>query len=213
MKVRMVMATALAASCGTTLAQSTRPATMAERLAAGFNDRTQMVMVRDAATTTARRSDSVAGGPSARFQTRLGVSFSGTDSNYAYTGANSVQCTSDTNPFATANLDLPDGALIDWVDVFGQDHSTTDNLTLFLVSTCATTGSMSPPTFTVLGDVSSSGDAGNFFHTIVLNPPVSVDRFSCKYALRSRFTSSTTGPCVGFDMILDKVRVQYHLPE
>lgn len=199
---------AAAGSCGAT--GLSRPADPDERVAAGFDDPETIVRIQPhlPGNTGAR-------GPTGSFdyQTRIGTAFVGRSSDYAFSGEPpSVSCPSG-NPeiFATASLDLPDGAEIRYVDTFGYDASESSNLRTFLISVCQGTYASDPPTYVVHGDVQTSGSPGNVLSIIDLDAePLPVDRASCQYLVRARF--ATLDQCVGSAIFLDKVRVGYATP-
>jgi hypothetical protein len=199
---------AIAGTCGA--AGLSRPADPAERLAAGFDDPGTIVLMQShvAGATGAR-----APAGSFDYQTRIGTAFVGRTSAFAFSGnPPSTSCPSG-NPeiFATASLDLPDGALIRYVDTFGYDVSESSNLRTFLISLCQGTYESAPPTYVVHGDVQTSGSPGDVVSIIDLDAdPLPIERASCQYLVRARFSSSDQ--CVGGTIFLDKVRVGYTTP-
>lgn len=207
----LAITVALVAVAGTCDASGLlRPADPAERLAAGFDDPGTIVLMQShvPGATDARTPRG-----SFDYQTRIGTAFVGRTSAYAFSGEPpSVSCPSG-NPeiFATARLDLPDGAQIRYVDTFGYDASESSNLRTFLISLCQGTFESAPPTYVVHGDIQTSGSPGNVVSIIDLDAePLPVDRASCQYLVRARFAS--LDQCVGSAIFLDKVRVGYTTP-
>lgn len=199
---------AAAASCNAS--GLTRPASQAERLAAGFDDPDTVVLVQ-----SHRPGEGDLRTPAAGFdyQTRIGTAFVGRSSGYASTGEPpSVACTTGTTEiFASATLDLPDGAQIRYVDTFGYDSNESNDLRTFLMSLCQGTYEAGTPAYVLHGDIQSSGSPGNFVSIIDLDgDPLPVDRASCKYIVRARF--ATLEQCVGGSIFLDKMRVGYTTP-
>jgi hypothetical protein len=188
----------------------TRPASQAEREAAGLDDPDTVVLVQ-----SHRSGEGGTRAPAIGFdyQTRIGTAFVGRSSGYAWTGEPpSVACTSGTTEiFASATLDLPDGAQIRYVDTFGFDSDGSNDLRTFLVSLCQGTYEAGEPVYVLHGDVQSSGSPGNFVSIIDLDAdPLPVSRGSCKYIVRARFAALEQ--CVGGSIFLDKMRVGYTTP-
>lgn len=199
---------AIAGSCGAI--GLSRPATQAERLAAGFDDPDTVVLVQSH-LPGATGTRAPAGGFD--YQTRIGTVFVGRSGDYAFDGEPpSVSCPGGTpEVFATASLDLPDGAQIRYVDTFGYDGSDSNSLRTFLISLCQGTFESGPPAYVLHGDAASIGNPGNFVSVIDLDAePLSVDRTSCQYLVRARF--ATLEQCVGSAIFLDKMRVGYTTP-
>lgn len=207
---------ALAALCGMAGATpSFRPATDAERRAAGFDDPQTRVMVHEHDADDAGGPRAPSGIIGARYQTRIGTAFSGRTGDFAFSGEPpSISCaTGATEKFATANLDLPDQAEIRHLDVFGYDNSSGENLRVFLISLCQGTFETGAPEYQLLGDTATNGTPGDTVVTLDLSgDPVVVDRFSCQYLARVSMGTTTGGDCVGGALFLDKVRVEYTAP-
>lgn len=210
-----MMTAVIACSAAAGIAQASRPASDAERVAAGFDDPRTIVMVdaRDSnPTNEVRAPEGIAG---LRYQTRIGTAFHGRNDTFVFSGEPpSISCATGTaEKFATATLDLADGASIRYVDVFGYDGSSAENLRVFLLSLCQSTGDVDPPAYSILGDVATVGSPGDTIATInLLAAPVVVDAYSCKYLLRASMTTTTGADCVGGSIFLDKARVEYLLP-
>lgn len=216
MIIRTIMMVAVAACCGVAGATpSSRPANDTERRAAGFDDPRTLVTVRERDAVGAPDQRAPAGSIGARYQTRVGTAFSGRNSTFTFAGEPpSISCATGTpEKFATANLDLPDQAQIRYVDVFGYDNSSGENLSVFLISLCQGTFETGPPAYQLLGDATTSGTPGDTLATLNLTAaPVVVDRYSCTYLARLSLGTTSGGDCVGSVLILDKVRVEYTLP-
>ncbi len=209
-----VLACASAACMASAFAADYRPASEAERSAAGIEETTAIVMVREPVVSTALEAERTPqGGAFSQWLTRPGIVFAGINSEYAYSGEPpSMQCPSGgTEVFATTTLDLPESARITFIDVFGYDNSASDNVTLFLISACQNLGEAF--VYTVLGEASSSGTPGNTVFTLnFAGSPVDIDRYRCRYLARVRMASGVNGPCVGGALFLDKARVEYTVP-
>lgn len=209
---RTFLAVALALATGSAAcaaAGATWLADPGERAAAGLDDPDAIVHVRQHAPAAAgeRTPTGVV-----HYQTRPGTAFRGRSSAFAFSGEPpSIHCTAGTTElFATANLDLPDGAAIRYVDTFGYDGSATENLRTFLVSLCQSTLDPDAPLYTVHGDSSTVDAPGDAVSILDLSAdPLIVDRTSCKYLLRARFA---TGTQCSNSIFLDKVRVGYSTP-
>lgn len=191
-----------------------RPASEAERRAAGFEDAPSQLFMREMPLTSVPRTRHEPLGSSWKLLTRFGVAFNGRNSDFAF-GAQtpSIYCPSGTSErFADATLDLPDGSGIQFVDVFGRDVSSTDDLTVFLFSVCQADSPLGAPDTTVLGSTNSTGNAGNFVAVLDLSaaPPV-VSAYSCRYFARVSM-ADPSGGCAGPSIYLDKVRITYSLP-
>ncbi|MCK9539528.1 hypothetical protein [Dokdonella sp.] len=217
MSARSIAMAALAIGCSLAAADpASRPANADERAAAGIDDAAVTVRVRTGARQAdGERRNAPSGWPGGEYLTRIGTAFVGRTSAFRHAGAPpSLYCLSGaTDPFATATLDLPDQARITYLDVFGLDNTATENMSVFLMSTCRGFGDTSTPTTTILGSTSTAGTPGDFVVTLDLSgAPVVVDRGVCRYFARVRLSSSISGPCVGGALFLDKVRVEYALP-
>ena len=216
MGIRTAMIVVVAAWCGAAgAAPSSRPASDAERRAAGFDDPQTPLTVRESESAGAPDRRAPEGIIGARHQTRIGTAFSGRSSSFDFAGEPpSISCATGTaEKFASANLDLPDQAQIRYVDVFGYDNSPGEDLRVFLISLCQATLASGPPEYQLLGDVATSGTAGDTLATINLSAtPVVVDRFSCQYLARVSMGTTPGGTCVGSAIFLDKVRVEYTQP-
>lgn len=203
---------ALLAIAGTSGAAGlSRPADLAERLAAGFDDPDTIVLIQSHLPGVP--GERTPAGGDIFYQTRIGTAFVGLTSAYSFNGEPpSVSCPGGTPEiFATATLDLPDGAHIRYVDTFGYDSSTSSNLRTFLLSFCQGTYESAPPTYVLHGDAQTIGSAGNALSIIDLAAdPLPIDRASCQYLVRMRFSSSEQ--CIGSAIFLDKVRVGYTTP-
>ena len=112
-----------------------------------------------------------------------------------------------TNSLAEAQLQLPDGATIQALRVYGVD-STEQDMSVGIVERCqpvASAGNVVPKR---LATVTSSQTPHRFTQgTIVAGAPT-VDNLQCSYTLRLQL-SSVVGGCALGTMQLDKVRVQW----
>jgi hypothetical protein len=133
-----------------------------------------------------------------------------TDFEYStLSGAGDIYRTS-TEMFADILLDLPHGQSFDYLRVWGRDSNISYDMTFFLFERCLPTSSAGNITTTTLGDVSTTGNSGDF--TLLLNltnEEIFVDNRACTYSLRTRFDTT------GSTLLLYKVRADinsYQLP-
>ena len=186
-----------------------RLADPAERAAAGLEHPDSLVRVQPHAP--AAPGERIPAGV-VQYQTRPGTAFRGRNSAFSFGGEPpSIACTAGTTElFATANLDLPDGAAIRYVDTFAYDGTMAEDLRTFLISLCQSTLDPAPPVYTVHGDSSTANAPGDAISILDLSAdPLVVDRTSCTYLLRARFA---TGTQCSNAIFLDKVRVGYPTP-
>lgn len=211
MKTLLLTTSILAAGCwAMPHAYADRPATPAERQAAGFDDPAIPYMIREMPAARSHMPRSPKGIPGSKFQTRLGAAFLGRTSDYTFGFAPppSTGCDSGTERFATAAFDLPQGAKIHYVDIFGFDASASDDMLVFLQQVCQDLGSLDPPVVTQLGNTTTSGSAGNALVTLDFSAaPIEVNRYTCHYLVRVNL-AYPSGACTT-SIGLDKARIQY----
>lgn len=201
----------MAVGClATSAALADRPATQDERLAAGFEDPSMSLMIRDLPLPAGPDSRAPDGGSGDEWLTRIGTAFQGRTGDFNFGGqAPSIACTSGSERFASANFDLPAGAAIKYVDLFAYDNSSSENMLVFLISVCQGTADADPPVGTILAQSATNATPGDTLVTLNLSAtPIIVDRYSCRYMVRVNM-ASPGGTCVGGSIFLDKVRIQY----
>jgi hypothetical protein len=118
--------------------------------------------------------------------------------------------TGSSNAFADIALNLPSGAALTSMRIWGFDQSNTNDLTVSLIERCTPNQQAGSVITSVISERSSFGSAGNFTSVtpIVLNS--SIDNDACSYTLRTRY--STPGDinfCAGSVLRLQKIRLSY----
>jgi hypothetical protein len=122
-------------------------------------------------------------------------------------GDNALSCSvGGTNSLAEAQLQLPHGATLQFLRIYGQDSST-DNLNVALLERCQPFSIAGNVTTTVLGSAQSSGFAGSFTTATGLPANTTIDNNLCVYSLRVQLADIVNG-CAG-GLLLDKARVQW----
>lgn len=110
---------------------------------------------------------------------------------------------------AAAVVHVPDGHQLEYLDFWGGDDSTTENMTAYLIETCMADDSDTTGYQTILAQISSSpnpsGAPGDFFRDALI-PTYYADPRSCTYTVN---VVLSTGTCQGEDLIAYKVRVTW----
>ncbi len=114
------------------------------------------------------------------------------------------------NAFADIAVNLPSGAVLSNMRIWGYDASVSNDLTVSLIERC-TPNSQSGGVFTsVIKELSSSGNAGNFTEIGLTVSNNSIDNDACTYTLRTRYsTPGETNFCAGSNLRLQKIRFSY----
>jgi hypothetical protein len=151
---------------------------------------------------------------------------SGAESNYSVSareqrGASSEVLLQDTadgrwcetgsgNAFADIGLNLPSGALLTSMRIWGFDQSNTNDLTVSLIERCTPNQQAGSVFTSVISERSSSGSAGNFTSVIPIELNNSIDNDTCSYTLRTRYsTPGNINLCAGSVLRLQKIRLTY----
>ncbi len=123
-------------------------------------------------------------------------------STAAYTtfGNSSLACSASGGVrIASATLHVPDGASLDWLDVFGNDGAASDDLKVWLYKTCGFS-----PSNSALAEVVSSGATGDFFKFASIAGH-RVDNEQCTYSINLMLGEGTCNT----SLKLYKIRVLY----
>lgn len=111
-----------------------------------------------------------------------------------------------TNSLAEAQLQLPQGATLQFLRIYGND-STDQDLNVALVERCQPVATAGNVTSTVLASVLTSGTPGRLTQSISFPAATTIDNDLCVYSLRLQLGSTVNG-CAG-GLFLDKARVQW----
>lgn len=111
-----------------------------------------------------------------------------------------------TNSLAEAQLQLPQGATLQFLRIYAND-STDQDLNVALVERCQAVASAGNVTSTVLASVLTSGTPGRLTQSIAFPAATTVDNNLCVYSFRLQLGSTVNG-CAG-GLFLDKARVQW----
>ncbi len=144
------------------------------------------------------------------YSSAIPADFQGTNPEFAgwISGDFTFSCHGTGFPFADAPLDLPHGASLKWLDVWGYDASA-ENLTFWLYSVCLPDFSAANSTRTILVSGTSSGSGGFFFRQTQFGAGVTVDNQSCHYKVRVRFDDGSSTCSEGFNLAIQKMRVEW----
>ncbi len=114
------------------------------------------------------------------------------------------------NAFADIAVNLPSGAVLSNMRIWGYDLSVSNDLTVSLIERC-TPNTQSGGVFTsVVKDLTSSGNAGNFTQIGLIVSNNTIDNDACTYTLRTRYsTPGETNFCAGSNLRLQKIRFTY----
>lgn len=127
---------------------------------------------------------------------------------YAESSAGNLTCTGSANLFM-AQLPLPAHSIeldLKQLAIWGGDVSS-NNATVKLIKYCQAEFTPSTPVTTILADVSSSGNSGNYYSAQAMNLRVD-DQGTCVYTLLAELGFNT---CGGSALSLGRVRVRYDL--
>jgi hypothetical protein len=149
-------------------------------------------------------------GPEASgFSSALGGSFQGRTSSFTYgnqSGLGDIFCTSPPENFADVELDVPNGAVMEFARVWFSDTNAGENITFFLFEVCQPIFGAGDYTVTTLSTLTSSGAGGDGSLPDAL-PADIADSTSCVYKFRVRFGGAA--PPGDSSLIVQKVRVQW----
>lgn len=115
-----------------------------------------------------------------------------------------------TNAFADIALNLPSGAVLSSMRIWGFDDNASNNLTTSLIERCTPNNQAGNVITTVISERTSTGIGGNFSQVIPVATNNTIDNDACSYTLRTRYsTPGETNPCAGSNLRLQKVRLTY----
>ncbi|MDL1868276.1 hypothetical protein FBQ98_02415 [Gammaproteobacteria bacterium PRO6] len=123
---------------------------------------------------------------------------------YSTAGMGYLTCGEGGARIATAEVTIPAGVQLRYLDLWGNDDSATADIRAYLYGTCQRPHAPGVPRTTEIGVVQSSGAPGDFFTFVELPLPYSDPR-NCSYAVIVAFDSS--GYCPANPGTLYKVRV------
>jgi hypothetical protein len=152
-------------------------------------------------------------GSSSGFSAAGAREFQGRRSAFAYDCAICSEDIFNTNPtaenFAEAQVEIPNGAILEILRVWWQDTNATQDISFFLFETCVPFAGPGPNAQTTLASVSSSGSAGDGSTALALPAGTTANSDECTYRVRARFgNGSLTGPGDA-TLRLYKARVQW----
>ena len=152
-------------------------------------------------------------GPSASgFSAVTARAFSGRTSSFAYS-SNGFEEIFNTNPatenFADAQVEIPNGAVIEFTRIWYDDTNGTENMTVFLIESCVPLFGGALPISTVLSTIASTGSGGDGSTSENLGSTIIANSDECTYRFRVRFgNGDLTGPGNSTLQFL-KARVQW----
>lgn len=138
-------------------------------------------------------------GSSSGFSTAGARLFLGRRSVFAYDCSICSEDIFNTNPatenFAEAQIDVPNGAILEVLRVWWQDTNATHDMAFFLFETCLPFASSGPNVQTTLVSINSTGSAGDGTTAFGLPAGTIVNSDECTYRVRARFgNGSLVGP-------------------
>jgi hypothetical protein len=123
----------------------------------------------------------------------------------------SLECLdTSTDSFASAQLQIHNGAGLDFIRIWGVDDCVDDDFAFFVFERCQPDFAAGASSSTSLGTGSTSGSPGDFSVMISFEPNVPIDNRSCIYTVRARFDDSTSNCSCGTSLKLNKVRAQFY---
>lgn len=180
----------------------------AELVAFGFAaDATRVWRIVDDELPRERPTD-VDGVPAGRSFAMTGDDFrmASTSADYGTEGYGYLYCPSGSAVrVASATVDVPAGHRLAYLDLWGTDDSTAEDLSASLIATCHTSDAAGSPNNFVLAEVDSAGLSGDFFQDTLI-PEHFANPEQCAYAINLVFGD---GFCEGTDLMLQKVRVSW----
>lgn len=117
---------------------------------------------------------------------------------------------SSGNSFADIALNLPSGATLTSMRIWGFDQSISSDLTVSLIERCTPNQQAGSVFTSLISERTSSGSAGNFVSVIPIALNNTITNDSCSYTIRTRY--STPGDenfCAGSVLRLQKIRLSY----
>lgn len=108
-------------------------------------------------------------------------------------------------------FDIPDGFEIFDVRIWGNDASSSNDLSYRLVETCQAFLTPDVPVSTTLATTSSSGSAGEFSLSLFADQHVAISS-SCAYYVEARFAADGAA-CDGYNLITRNIRILLNDPD
>lgn len=117
------------------------------------------------------------------------------------------------NAFADITLNLPSASVVSAMRIWGFDQSASNDLTTSLIERCTPNNQSGSVITSVIAQLSSSANAGNFFEAMTIASNNTIDNDACSYTLRTRYsTPGETNFCAGNTLRLQKIRLVYSPP-
>ena len=115
-----------------------------------------------------------------------------------------------SNAFADIALNLPSGAVLTSMRIWGLDQSVNDDLTVSLIERCTPNNQAGGVFTSVISERTSNGSAGNFTQVTAIASNNTIDNDACTYTLRTRYsTPGEANFCAGSILRLQKIRFSY----
>ena len=153
-------------------------------------------------------------GTAAGYTTIMNYQLQGTNattSGFAYTlyhqGSNGTSCSGESQAecLGYAQIDVPEGAQLEFLEVWGFDSSVDSDLHFAVISNCEPPGG--PATATIIKEGAFSQSNGDFFALESLD--ATVDNANCGYTIRLRLTDPGDPPA-GTAIRVRKMAVRWH---
>jgi len=208
---RRVLLSAAAIACGAAHAQDVRiPMSAQEVLAMGI-DPSEGAFFKLPAQPGLLDSDALlAKGGGTNYTSIAGIAFrpKADAPNFGSPNFGALRCQPNSiTPFAEAQVQLPQGATIQVMRIWGNDATDVD-LNVALIERCQPLNTPANVTTTVLTSIVSSGAPGNFTSSAFLPANTTVDNNLCLYAMRVQLNSIASG--CGGALQLEKARLQWN---
>lgn len=117
------------------------------------------------------------------------------------------------NAFADIALNLPSASVVSAMRIWGFDQSASNNLTTSLIERCTPNNQSGSVITSVIAQLSSTTNAGNFFEAMSIASNNTIDNDACSYTLRTRYsTPGEANFCAGSTLRLQKIRLVYSPP-
>ncbi|HEY7574406.1 MAG TPA: S-layer homology domain-containing protein [Thermoanaerobaculia bacterium] len=152
------------------------------------------------------------GGTSSGFSGKLGQSFQGRFSSFAYGNLTGLGDIYNTNPgtdnFADVEVDVPSGAEIEFVRAWVNDTNAVHNITVFFLEVCQPMFDEGDYVLTTLATMTSNGSGGD--QSLVSSTSLdSANSNSCVYKFRVRFGNNANIGPGDSSLVIQKVRAQW----
>lgn len=211
---RTLLLSAAAIACGAAHAQglSVRIPMSAQEVLAMGNDPSEGAFFKLPVQPGLLDSDAqqAKGGGTTNYTSIAGIAFrpKADAAKFASPNFSSLLCqVNSITPFAEAQVQLPQGATIQVMRIWGIDASEID-FNVALIERCQPLNTPANVTTTVLTSIVSSGFPGNFTSSAFLPANTTVDNNQCLYAMRVQLNSVASG-CAA-SLLLEKARLQWN---